>query len=151
VHAQDDRAEADAGQHQDGDPHLHSCKAVMQYHIDARDGGIRHVRGLLVEEDTWAIRYRVVDTSNWWLGHQRLIAPQWIRDVRWTEHTVAVSRSQQAVKDAPAYDQEVPLTREQELLLPHKHHGRVGYWVAEAKRENAEYRHAAEQALRMSP
>ena len=27
---------------------------------------------------TWAIRYLVVDTSNWWMGHKVLIAPPWI-------------------------------------------------------------------------
>ena len=51
----------------------------MKYRIEASDGGIGHVQGLLLDEDTWAIRYLIVDTSNWWLGHQVLIAPQWIR------------------------------------------------------------------------
>ena len=31
-----------------------------------------------------------MDTSNWWLGHQVLIAPQWIREVRWFDNMVAV-------------------------------------------------------------
>ena len=37
------------------------------------------VKGLLVDEETWAIRYLIVETSNWWFGHQVLIAPQWIQ------------------------------------------------------------------------
>lgn len=136
--AEDDRAEAKARQSKSGDPHLRSCKAMMTYHIEATDGGIGHVQGLLVEEGTWAIRYLVVDTSNWWLGHQVLIAPQWIQEVRWTDHTVSVNLTQQAVKDAPPYDAAAPLTREQELVL-HKHHGRAGYWADKVKLENPEY------------
>ena len=34
-----------------------------------------------MDEETWAIRYMVVDTSNWWLGHKVLIAPAWIKDL----------------------------------------------------------------------
>jgi hypothetical protein len=66
----------EAAEHQNDDPHLRSGNAVMNYHIEASDGGIGHVQGLLLDEDTWAIRYIVVDTSNWWLGHQVLIAPR---------------------------------------------------------------------------
>lgn len=50
----------------DQDLNLRSCKAVLGYSIKASDGKIRHVRGLLVDEESWAIRYLVVSTSNWW-------------------------------------------------------------------------------------
>jgi len=36
----------------------------MTYHIHATDGDIGHVRSFLVDEETWAIRYIIVDTSN---------------------------------------------------------------------------------------
>ena len=45
------------------DPHLRSCKGVKNYHIEATDGDIGHVQSLLVDEETWAIRYMVVDTE----------------------------------------------------------------------------------------
>jgi len=122
----------EAGQDHEGDPHLHSCRAVMNYHIEASDGGIGHVEDLLLDEDTWAIRYLIVDTSNWWLGHQVLIAPQWIREVRWPDSTVAITLDRQALKDAPPYDAAMPLTREQEIGL-YLHHGRAGYWAEEGR------------------
>ncbi|MGP1680615.1 MAG: PRC-barrel domain-containing protein [Burkholderiales bacterium] len=118
---------AEAARHQDDDPHLRSCKAVAGYHIHATDGDIGHVQGLLVEEDTWAIRYMIVDTSNWWLGHQVLIAPQWIQDVSWPDAKVSVNLTRQAVKDAPVYDPAVQLERSQESSI-YKHYGRPGYW-----------------------
>ena len=129
-------ARAEAARHRDDDPHLRSCKAVKGYQIRATDGDIGHVQGLLVDEETWAIRYIIVDTSNWWLGHQVLIAPQWIQDVSWPDAKVSVSLTRQAVKDAPPYDPAVPLDRRQEIGI-HKHYGRPGYWVGEEKREPA--------------
>jgi hypothetical protein len=82
---QDNRSEIGETRPAARDPHLRSCKAVKNYHIEATDGDIGHVQGLLIDEETWAIRYVVVDTNNWWLGHQVLIAPQWIREVRWAD------------------------------------------------------------------
>jgi PRC-barrel domain len=129
-------ARAHPAQHQDDDPHLRDCKAVLTYHVQAADGDIGHVQGLLVYEDTWAIRYVVVDTSNWWLGHQVLIAPQWIENVSYRDATVSVRLTQQAVKDAPPYDPAVKLDRQQEVEI-HKHYGHRGYWAGEATLEAA--------------
>jgi hypothetical protein len=109
------------------DPHLRSCKAVIGYRIESTDGEIGHVSGLLVDEETWAIRYMVVNTSNWWLGHQVLIAPQWINDFRWAEQLVSVHLTQQAVKTSPAFTSTQELNRAHEADL-YEHYGRVGYW-----------------------
>jgi len=137
---QEDIARADEEQHRDDDVHLRSCKAVMDYHIEASDGDIGHVQGLIVDEQTWAIRYMIVNTSNWWLGHQVLIAPQWIKNISWPEATVSVELTRQAVKDAPPYDSTAQLDRTQEMDM-HEHYGRPGYWTAEAKREAEISRH----------
>ncbi len=57
-----------AGASRQNDPHLRSSKAVAGYDIEAADGKIGHVEDFLVEEGSWAIRYVVVDTRNWWPG-----------------------------------------------------------------------------------
>jgi hypothetical protein len=132
--AQEAYARADAALHENDDHHLRSCKAVMDYHIEATDGDIGHVQGLLVDEESWAIRYMIVDTSNWWLGHQVLIAPQWIQNVSWSDATVSVNLTRQAVKDAPPYDPAAQLDREQEMGV-YEHYKRPGYWANEVKRE----------------
>lgn len=121
-------------QSDDADPHLRSCEAVIGHHIHASDGEIGHVQGMLVDEETWAIRYLIVDTSNWWFGHQVLIAPQWIQAVNWADETVSVDLTQQAVKDAPAYDPTTPLDRQREIDV-HAHYGRAGYWADDLKRD----------------
>ena len=94
------RWRAESGLHKDDDSHLRSIKAVTGYHIQATDGEIGHVENMLLDDHTWAIRYLVVDTSNWWGGHHVLVAPQWIQRVSWAEATVSVDVTRQAVKDA---------------------------------------------------
>lgn len=131
-------AETDSQRH----PHLRSGNAIMKYDLHATDGDIGHVQGLIVDDTTWAIRYLIINTSNWWLGHQVLIAPKWIGAVNWIDSKVSVDLTQQAVKDAPGYDSTSGLNREQEVRI-YKHYGRVGYWYGETKHEaSAPTKHA---------
>jgi hypothetical protein len=103
--------------------HLRSGNAVMRYYVNASDGDIGHVEGLLVDERTWAIRYVIVNTSNWWVGHQVLIATQWIHYVSWAESKLDVNLTRQAIKDSPPYDAMMSFTAEQEAGI-HAHYGR---------------------------
>ncbi len=127
---------AERAAHRNDDPHLRSCKEIIGYHIRATDGEIGHVSGLLVDEQTWAIRYLVIETSNWWVGHKVLIAPEWIDDVRWTDRTVTIDLTQKSVKNAPPYESTKQLNRQQETGL-YRHHERSGYWSEEATQEAA--------------
>ena len=117
----------EAGSAAGDDPHLRSINAVHNYSIHATDGEIGLVRGFLVEDETWAIRYLVVETSHWWSGHQVLIVPEWIRAVSWLDHTVTVVVTRDQIKSAPPYDAALPLERKHEEVL-FKHYGRPGYW-----------------------
>ncbi|TJY55950.1 PRC-barrel domain containing protein [Sinimarinibacterium sp. CAU 1509] len=120
-------AEADAAGHRDDDPHLRSCTAMVGYKVHANDGEIGHVEGALIDDETWSLRYLIVNTSNWWLGHSVLIAPQWITGMSWTGATVSVDLSREAIKHAPPYDPSKALLRQQEVDI-YKYHGRSGYW-----------------------
>jgi hypothetical protein len=118
----------------DGDPHLRSCNAVKGYHIKASDGELGHVQGFLVDDLTWSIRYMIVNTSNWWVGHKVLISPEWIQNVGWDNSVVDVSLDREAIKTAPAYDEDGPFDREDEFAI-YDHYGRRPYW--RNKRETA--------------
>jgi sporulation protein YlmC with PRC-barrel domain len=126
AHMQDSRA-AQADQRQDNDPHLRSCTAVTGYHIHAIDGDIGHVQGMLVDEASWAIRYLIVNTSTWWLGHQVLIAPESITEVSWPDRKVVLDLTRQAIQEAPPYDG-APLPDRPGETLVYEHYGHNGAW-----------------------
>jgi hypothetical protein len=52
---------------------LHKTSYMRGFHVKATDGEIGHVTEFLVDE-TWKIRYLVVDTSNW-IGGKNVIIP----------------------------------------------------------------------------
>ena len=126
--AKNARERAERIKHRNDDPHLRSCKGVVGYHLHAADGEIGHVDGFLLDEDTWAIRYLVVNTSNWWLGHQVLIAPQWITGMNWAEETVSVGLSRESIKNSPPFESAAELNRQREMEL-YGHYGREDYWA----------------------
>jgi hypothetical protein len=132
----------EAARDDNDDPHLRDCEAVLRYRIQTSDGDLGHVEGLLVDEETWAIRYIIANTSNWWLGHQVLIAPQWIQEVSWHDATISVNLTRQAVKDAPPYDPAVSLDREHEMCI-YEHYARAGYWATEGRPINSQPRRPA--------
>jgi hypothetical protein len=108
------------------DSHLRSCKTVAGYYIHASDGDIGHVETMLVDDTSWAIRYLVVNTSNWWVGHTVLVSPKWIESIDWSTSRVTVDLTRAAIQSAPAYDADADLDREAERAI-YDHYGRTGY------------------------
>jgi hypothetical protein len=121
--------------HQNDDPNLNSANTVIGYHIEAIDGEIGHVKGLLLDEKTWAIRYLIVDTSNWWIGHSMLITPDLIKNIEWVSSRVHVNLTRQAVRDAPLYDSTLAIDRKYEEAI-YKHFGLTEYWSESSAQKN---------------
>ena len=109
------------------DHHLRSTFVVSGYNIQASDGEIGHVEDFIIDDATWAIRYLVIDTRNWWPGKKILISPLWIERVSWDLSKVFVSISRNAIRQSPEYTEESLLTRDYEGGL-HQHYNRPGYW-----------------------
>lgn len=106
----------------DGDPGLRSTGEVTGYYVEASDGSIGHVEDFIVDETEWAIRYLMIDTRNWWPGKKVLIAPDWLRDIDWSERTAFADATRDKIKAAPNFDPSMTLDRDYEERL-FAHHG----------------------------
>jgi len=113
------------------DSRLRSTHDVSGHHIQAKDGEIGHVEDFIIDDETWAIRYLVVDTQNWWEGKMVLVSPRWIDRISWDESKVFVNLSRATIKQSPEYIEGSPLSREYEVAL-HQHYNVQGYWVDES-------------------
>jgi uncharacterized protein YrrD len=113
------------------DPNLRSTREVTGYHIQASDGKIGHVEDFIIDDETWAIRYLVIDTQNWWPGEKLLVSTRWIDRVSWSEQTVLIDLTQEVIRHSPKYSEDALLTRDYEDEL-HRHYHRRGYWDADS-------------------
>jgi len=112
------------------DRHLRSTHEVAGYHLQALDGEIGHVSDFIIDDETWAIRYLIINTGNWWPGKKVLVSPHWIERVSWNESKVFVNLSRDTIKESPEYTEDSLITREYEIEL-HRHYDRPGYWIDE--------------------
>ena len=129
------------GQHDDpGDAHLRSAKELRHYHIQGSDDAIGHVDDLIVDDESWQIRYLVVDTRNWWFGKRVLVSPHWAKQVSWEEKKVYVDLTREAIKNAPEWRSTDGINREYETRL-YDYHGRPAYWAGVRPSQVAASRH----------
>ena len=110
------------------DFHLRSTRDVTGHHIQATDGEIGHVEDFVIDTETWAIRYLIINTHNWLAGKTVLISPQWIERISWNDRKVFINHSRETIKLSPQHSHNSELTRDYEIVL-HGHYNHQGYWV----------------------
>jgi hypothetical protein len=86
------------------DAHLDSVKKTSGYHIHARNGEIGHVDDFLIGQDTWRIRYLLVDTSNWIGGRSVIVSSDTVERVDKADNRLYVAADREAIANAPALD-----------------------------------------------
>lgn len=106
---------------------LRSAVEVMDYLVYAKDGEMGRVDDIIIEDDTWVIRYLVIDTGQIITGKKVLINTEWIDSVNWTDTHVYIDLTKEAIENCPDYDSNDPINREYEVRL-YDYHGRPRYW-----------------------
>jgi sporulation protein YlmC with PRC-barrel domain len=86
------------------DQHLMSSNELNGCHIQATDGEIGHIDDVLVDEDSWNIRYVVLDTSNWIGGRAVVISPRVLKGVDLPDRVVTVDVARDEVRRSPEQD-----------------------------------------------
>ncbi|MCX7012546.1 MAG: PRC-barrel domain-containing protein [Candidatus Sumerlaeota bacterium] len=110
-----------------GDPNLRSAREIRGYSIEALDGLIGHVDDFIVEDDSWIIRYLVVETRNLLPGKRVLLAPSWVKSLVWEERRVHVDLTRAAIENSPEFNPADPVNRVYEEVLC-DYYGRPKYW-----------------------
>jgi len=110
---------------------LRSLNKLIGYRVEASDGEIGTVRDFYFHDDTWTVRYLVVDTGNWLPGRLVLLPPAAIAagDPDWSMHRFPVALSRKQVEDSPSAGTDRPVSRQYETEL-HKYYGWPVYWGA---------------------
>jgi hypothetical protein len=101
----------------------------MTYSVEAQDGHVGPVADFIVDDDdSWILRYVVVDTRQWLPGGKVLLSPDWIAQIQWDERKVHVDLRESEIKECPPYDPSHAVNREYEERL-YDFYGRPRYWA----------------------
>jgi hypothetical protein len=110
-----------------GDPHLRSMRELIGYRISAEDQVFGHVENLIFDDETWTIRYLVVDIKNWWPSKSVLLAPDWVKSISWLDREIHVDLTAKKIRNSPEFRPHQPIQRDYEERL-YDYYGRKKYW-----------------------
>lgn len=110
---------------------LRSVKGLGGYQILATDGEIGSVGDFLFDDQSWTVRYLVVETGNWLLRRDVLVSPAALGQPDWRAHLLPVSLSREQVEKSPDIDTHPPVSRQQETEVT-RYFGWPIYWGAGA-------------------
>ncbi len=95
--------------------------------IRATDGDLGKIEELYFDDETWGVRYFVVETGNWLSGRKVLVSPISIINVNYRDNVVDVAMTQKQVRNAPTIDLHRPVSRQHEAEYM-VYYGYPYYW-----------------------
>lgn len=105
-----------------------STKQLEGVEIHATDGEIGALHDIYFDDESWLIRYFVVDTAKWLPGRKVLISTDAVHRPWGGDAGLPVDLTREQVKASPDIDTERPVSREAEILL-FRHYGWSPYWT----------------------
>ena len=88
-----------------------------EYSLQATDGEIGHVKDLFIDDESWAVKYLVVETGNWFTRQQVLIPTEALGSIDSDKKSIQVAIAREQVQRSPDVDCEMPVSRQRETDL----------------------------------
>lgn len=107
---------------------LRRIDEILGCSLSARDGEIGKVADIFFDDQSWTVRYFVVNTGGWLRGRAVLIAPRAIKGVDYGRRSMAVDLGREQVEKSPPVDTRQPVSRHYEAEF-HRHYGWDPYWT----------------------
>ena len=101
---------------------------IRNFALAASDGEIGKVKDLYFDDQSWTVRYVVVDTGKWLMGRKVLLAPRSFGMIDEKAKLIAVHLTKKQIEDSPSIDAYKPVSRQHELDW-HLYYGYPGYWM----------------------
>jgi sporulation protein YlmC with PRC-barrel domain len=106
---------------------LWTASGIKGYAILASDGKIGTVADFLFDDDSWLVRWLVVDTGTWLTGRKVLLPPFVLGHADPAKREFSVKMTMAQVKDSPDVDTERSVSRQMESNV-YEYYGWRPYW-----------------------
>ncbi|NDJ78516.1 MAG: PRC-barrel domain containing protein [Chloroflexi bacterium] len=107
---------------------LRSIDSLGGYTIRAKDGDIGQVDDFLFDDQSWAVRYLVVNTGNWLVGRKVIVLPAALETPDWETEMLTVNVSKGQIENSPPLAADQPVSRQKQAEL-HQYYGWPMYWT----------------------
>jgi len=93
---------------------LRNVTRLKGFEIRARDGEIGTLDQFYLDDESWAIRYLVVNTGDWLSDRLVLVSPLALRQAEWESRRLDVALTKKQIEDSPPIDTHKPVSRQHE-------------------------------------
>ena len=107
---------------------LYRGRNICDNNLRAIDGVVGKIQDIYFDDQSWSVRYLVVDTGSWLNRGQILISPQALRGVSRAPDEFSTALTRRDVEDCPRPESHLPVSRQYEKRL-HKHYAWEPYWL----------------------
>lgn len=109
---------------------LSTLSSLYNYTLWTKDGELGNVADTYFEDETWVIRYLVVDLNRWLPGRKVLVPPSIADQPRDDKGRIPVSMTRDSVRISPEFSSDQPVSRQLEDQI-HSFFGWQPYWSGE--------------------
>jgi uncharacterized protein YrrD len=101
---------------------------IKNFALAAIDGEIGKIKELYFDDQTWVVRYVVVNTGGWLTGRKVLLSPQTLGLIDDENKLIGVHLTKMQVEQSPPIDHDKPISRQYEEEW-HRYYGHPAYWL----------------------
>lgn len=106
---------------------LRNMTSLLGTPILAKDGEIGQLHDVLFDDQSWVVRYFVVETGKWLSGRRVLLSPFSFPEPKWGKRVLPVNLMSEEIRRSPDVDTDLPVCRQQEIAMT-QHYGWPAYW-----------------------
>jgi hypothetical protein len=106
---------------------IHSLEDLFGITVSATDGEIGKITNFLFDDQSWQVRYLVVDVGGWLGRRDVLLSVDAIEPPDWKSKSVRVRLTKNQIRNSPDVDSKKPVSRQQEIAMS-KYYGWAEYW-----------------------
>ncbi len=107
---------------------LRSANGILGHSLQGADGKLGRLHDVVFDDQTWTVRYIVVDTGGWLTGRQVLISPVAFGRPDWQRKQIPVSLTREQVENSPPISSDETVARKMEAALQ-EYYGWPAYWA----------------------
>jgi hypothetical protein len=96
---------------------LRNVTSLLGTPILAKDGEIGHLNDVLFDDQSWVIRYFVVEIGGWPSGRRVLLSPFSFPEPKWEKRVLPVNLMREEVRQSPDVDTDLPVYRQEEIAM----------------------------------
>jgi uncharacterized protein YrrD len=90
--------------HHREDKHLQSTLAIKGFAIEAVDGAVGHVTGLMIDDQSWAVVELVIKTGLWFFQKEILLSSEKVERISYEDSAIYVKATKADLQHTAEYD-----------------------------------------------